>query len=91
MGKHIGSREGVLGSIPTTPKLFPNVFVARRRLLRNAPSKRHHSRYITLFFKGTYSVIGFYEVMRMFLVSLMHFFEVMLGIFQPFSLVLLAS
>ena len=26
----------------------------------------HHSRYITLFFKGTYSVIGFYEVMRIF-------------------------
>ena len=43
----------------TTPKLFPKVFVARRRLLRNAPSKGHHSRYITLFFKGTYSVIGF--------------------------------
>ena len=72
-GRHMCSREGVLGSNPTTPKLFPNVFVARRRLLRNAPSKRHHSRYITLFFKGTYSVIGFYEVMRMFLVSLMHF------------------
>ena len=84
------SREGVLGSIPTTPKLFLKVLVARRRLLRNAPSKGHHSRYITLFFKGTYSVIGFYEVMRMFLVSLMHFFEVILGIFEPFSLVLLA-
>ena len=67
------SRQGVLGSIPTTPKLFSKVFVARQRLLRNAPSKGHHSRYITLFFKGTYSVIGFYEVMRMFLVSLMHF------------------
>ena len=91
MGKHIGSREGVLGSIPTTPKLFPKVFVARRRFLRIAPSKGHHSRYITLFFKGTYSVIGFYKVMRMFLVSLMHFFEAILGIFEPFSLVLLAS
>ena len=33
----------------------------------------HHSRYITLFFESTYSVIGFYELMRMFLVSLMHF------------------
>ena len=85
------SREGVLGSIPTTPKPFPKVFVARRQLLRNAPSKGHHSRYITLFFKGTYSVIGFYEVMRMFLVSLMHFLEAILGIFEPFSLVLLAS
>ena len=73
VGKHMCSREGVLGSNPTTPKLFPKVFVARRRLLRNAPSKGHHSRYIRLFFKGTYSVIGFYEVMRMFLVSLMHF------------------
>ena len=50
----------------------------------------HHSRYITLFFKGTYSVIGFYEVMRIFLVSLMHFLEVIVGIFEPFSLVLLA-
>ena len=25
---------------------------------------RHHSRYITLFFKGTYSVVSFYELMR---------------------------
>ena len=67
------SREGVLGSNPTTPKLFPNVFGARRQLLRNAPSKGHHSRSITLSFKGTHSVIGFSELMRLFLVSLMHF------------------
>ena len=67
------SREGVLGSNPTTPKLFPQVFVARRLPLNNAPSKGHHSRYITPFFEGTYSVIGFYELMRLFLVSLMHF------------------
>ena len=73
VGKHMCSREGVLGSVPTAPKLFPKVFVARRRLLRNAPSKGHHSRYITLFFKGAYSVIGFHEVMRMFLVGLMQF------------------
>ena len=73
MGKHMCSREGVLGSNPTTPKLFREVFVARRQLLRNAPLKGHHSRYITLFFKGTYSVISFYELMRLFLVSLMHF------------------
>ena len=73
VGKHMCSREGVLRSIPTAPNFFPKVFVPRRRLLRNAPSKGHHSRYITLFFKGTYSVIGCYEVMRMFLVSLMHF------------------
>ena len=73
VGKHVCSREGVLGSNPTTPKKLPNCFVARCRLLRNAPSKGHHSRYITLFFKGTYSVIGFYELMRMLLVSLMHF------------------
>ena len=66
-------REGVLGSNPTTPKFLPKVFVACWRLLRNAPSKGHHSRYITLFFEGTYSVIAFYELVRMFLVSLMHF------------------
>ena len=63
-------RKGVLGSNPTTPKFF--VFVTRWRLLRSAPSKGHHSRYIRLFFKGTYSVIGLYEVMGMFLVGLMH-------------------
>ena len=34
--------------------------------------------------------MGFFEVMRMFLVSLMHLFEVILGIFETFSLVLLA-
>ena len=73
VGNHMYSREGVLGSNPTTPKFLPNIFVARCRLLRNAPSKEHHSQYITLFFEGTYSVIGFYELMRMFLVRLMHF------------------
>ena len=67
------SREGVLGSNPTTPNFLPNVFVARWRLLRNAASKGHHSRYITLFFKGTYSVISFIKLMRMCLVGLMHF------------------
>ena len=67
------SREGVLGSNPTTPKILTKVFVARWRRLRNAPSEGHHSLYITLFFEGTYSVMGFYELMREFLVSLMHF------------------
>ena len=67
------SREEVLVSNPTTPKFLPNVFVARWRLLRIAPSKGHHSRYITLFFQGTYSVIAFYELMGVFLVVLMHF------------------
>ena len=73
VGKHMHSREGVLGLNPTTPKFVPKAFVERWRLLRNAPSKGHHSPYITLFFEGTYSVIGFYELMRMLLVSLMHF------------------
>ena len=73
VGKHMCSRERVLGSNPTTSNILPKVFVARWRFLGNAPSKGHHSRYITLFFGGTYSVIGFYELMRMFLVSLMHF------------------
>ena len=73
VGKHVCSRLGVLGSNPTTPKFLPKVFVARWRLLRNAPSKAHYSRYITLFFEGTYSVIGFFELMRMLFISLMHF------------------
>ena len=71
VGKHVSSREGVLGSNPTTSKLLPNVFVARWPPLRNAPPKGHHSRYITLFFKGIHSVIGFYELMGICLVGLM--------------------
>ena len=73
VGKHACSREGVLGSNPTTPRFLPKAFAARWRLLRNAPSKGNYSRYITLFFKGTYSVIGFYELMRVSLADLMHF------------------
>ena len=73
VGKNMCSREGVLGSNPITPKFVPKGFVARWQPLSNAPSKRHHSRYITLFFEGTYSVIRFFGLMRMFLVSSMHF------------------
>ena len=71
--KHVCSREGVLGSNLTTPNFLPNVFAARWRLLRNAPSKKHHSRYITLFFEGPYSVIGSFELMGMLLIGLMQF------------------
>ena len=74
MGKLVCSREGVLGSNLTIPKFFYQKSSSHAGdFLRNAPWKGHHSRYITLFFEGTYSVIGFYELMRMFLVSFMHF------------------
>ena len=73
VGKLVCSREGVLGSNPTTPKFVPKGFVTGWRRLRNAPSKGHHSRCITLFSEGTYSVIGLYELMGMFLVGLMQF------------------
>ena len=73
VGTHVCSRGRVLGSNPTTAKFLPNVFVARWQLLRNALSKGHHLQYITLFLKGTYSVIGFYELMGNFPVGLMHF------------------
>ena len=46
---------------------------------RNAPSKEHQSRYITLFFKGTYGVIGFFELMVMSLAGLMHFLSYLWG------------
>ena len=68
VGKHVSSREVVLGSNFTCPKFLPNGFAARWRLLRNAPSKGHHPRYITLFFEGTYSVMGFYVLMEILLV-----------------------
>ena len=73
VGKHVCSREGVLGSNTTTPEFSPNIFAARGGRLRNAPSKGHQSRYITLFFKGTYNVISFYELMGVSLADLMHF------------------
>ena len=73
VGKHVCSREGVPGSNSATRKFLQNVFAAHWLLLRNAPSKGHHSRYIALLFEGTYSVIGFYELMGVFLVGLMHF------------------
>ena len=73
MGKHVCSRGGVLGSNPTTPKFLPKVFASRWQLLRNASSKGSHSRYITLFFKDTYIVICFYELMRVSMAGSMHF------------------
>ena len=88
MGKHLCSREEVLGSNPTTPKFVPKGFASRWRLLRNAQSKGHHPRYFTLFFEAIYGVIGFYELMGMFWLN--GFSEVILGTFEPFSFVLLA-
>ena len=73
VGNHVHSREEVLGSFPSPPKFLPKVFTARQRLLRNAPSKGHHSRYVTRFFKGTNSVISFYELMRESFAGLKHF------------------
>ena len=62
-----------MGSNPTTPNFLPKVFAARWRLLRNAPSTGYHSRYITVFFKGTFSVVSFYDLMGVSLTELMHF------------------
>ena len=46
------------------PQNFYQTFSPRAgEFLRNAPSKRHHSWYIRLFFKGTYSVVSFYDLM----------------------------
>ena len=73
VGKHVCSREGVLGSNPTTRKFYPKAFAARGRRLRNAQSKGHHSGYITLFLKGMYSVISFSELIGVSLAGLMHF------------------
>ena len=67
------SSEGVLGSNPNTPKFLSKAFAARWRFFKNPPSRGHHSRYITLFFKGTYSVVDFYELMRVSLAGSMHF------------------
>ena len=72
MGEHVYSKGGVLGSNPTIPKFLPNVFAAPWQLLRNAPWKENHSRYITLFLKGTYSMLSFYELMGVSLAGVKH-------------------
>ena len=73
VGKHAPSRKEVLGSIPSTPKVLLNAVAARQRLLRSAPSKMHHARYFTMFFKGSHSVIGYHELMRVSFAGFKHF------------------
>ena len=71
--------------MPSTPILLPNVFAARWQLLRNAASKGHHTRYITVFFKATYSVISFYELMTVSFARLKHFLRYFQGNFSLIS------
>ena len=73
VGNHVCSREEVLGSNPTTPEFLQKAFAARWQHLRNAPSKGNHSRYIQLFFNGTYDVLSFYELMGVSLAGEIHF------------------
>ena len=61
----LGRGSWVPTALSTT--FYQTFFAARWRILRNAPSKRHQSRYIRLFFEGTHSVIGFSELIGMFL------------------------
>ena len=65
VGKHVHSGEEVLGSNASFPNFFPKVWAARWQILGNAPLKGHHTRYITLFSEGIYSVMTFCEVIRM--------------------------
>ena len=71
--RHVHSRQGVLGSNSTTTAFLPNSFAARWRLLRNVLSKGHHSPYVALFSKRTYSVLSFYELMRVSFAGFKHF------------------
>ena len=54
-------------------KFTPTTQLSGGTFLHGGYTEMKYARYTTLFFKGPYSVIGFYEVMRMFLISLMHF------------------
>ena len=68
------SGQGVLGSIPTAPTLFfPKSFRLTPATFEECPFEGTSFTVHYTVFQGSYSVIGFYEVMRMFLVSLMHF------------------
>ena len=73
MGKHVCSREGVLGSNPTTPKVFAKGFRRTLATFVDRPIEGTSSRvHYTVFFEGTYSVIGFYELMGLFSVGSTH-------------------
>ena len=73
VGKHVHSGEGVRGSNASSSKCLPKGCAARWRLLKNAPSKGHHTRYITPFLEGNYSVINFSEEMKMSYAGFRHF------------------
>ena len=72
VGKHVCSREGVLGSNPTTPKNFTKSIRCTLVTFEECPIEETSFTVHYTVFQGYYSVIGFYELMRMFLVSLMH-------------------
>ena len=67
----LGRRSWVQTPLP--PNCFSKGLRSHQLLLRNDPSKGHHSRYITLSLKGTSSVNSFYELMRRFCEGLHHF------------------
>ena len=63
---------GSPGFKPHYPQIVTKRFRRTLAIFEECPIEET-SRYITLFFKGAYSVIGFSELMRMFLVRLMQF------------------
>ena len=90
VGKHMCSREGVLGSNPTTPKFFPKGF-------RRTPATFEECPIEGTSFTVHYTVFQGYLQCDRLLWSDEDVFgkfnalsEVILGIFEPFFLVLLA-
>ena len=60
---------------PNYPHNFSKRFRRTLATFEECPSREHHSRYITLFLKGNYSVVRFYELMRVSLAGLKHFLK----------------
>ena len=72
-----GSRSWV--PFPLPPNVCQSAFSAGWRLLRISPSNGVPSRYITLFCKGIYSVVSYYEMVRVPFAVLKHFLRQVWG------------
>ena len=67
----LGSRSWVQTALPS--HFSSKVYAAHQRLLRDASSKKHQTGFITVFLKGTYTVLSLCQLMRMSYVGVKYF------------------
>ena len=90
MGKHMCSREGVLGSNPITPKTFSKGFRRTLATCEECPIEGTSFTVHYTVFQGYLQCDRLLRTDEIICGKLNAFSEVILGIFEPSSLVLLA-